>query len=221
MRGSSWSAIAKSGFGKRVRKPSFEHRGSRRTRPPRPAARRGRACRARGSSRCASSAAAPTSEVMWTSWPQACITGTTSPASFFAVDLARVGQPGLLLDRQRVHVGAHEERGPLAVLHHRDDAEAADVVASPRSRAPAAGRRLSPTSSPRASRAPGCGAGPCRTRRGPDRASRSERARGNRTPLARGAGPPARGPRRCSAWREGSYTGGRWRRARGSARGRA
>ena len=41
----------------------------------------------------ASSAAAPTSEVMWTSWPQACMTGTTLPASSFAVAWLAYGSP--------------------------------------------------------------------------------------------------------------------------------
>ncbi len=39
---------------------------------------------------------------------------------------ARVGQPGLLLQRQSVHVGAQEHRGSLAVLQHRDHAGLAD-----------------------------------------------------------------------------------------------
>ena len=42
---------------------------------------------------CASSVAAPTHEVMCTSWPQACITGTVSPASFFVVTLLAKGRP--------------------------------------------------------------------------------------------------------------------------------
>ncbi len=36
--------------------------------------------------------------------------------------LARVGQPGFFLDRQRIHVGADEHDRSVAIFHQADDA---------------------------------------------------------------------------------------------------
>ena len=52
---------------------------------------------------------------------------------FDAVDadlphLRGVGHARTLFERQAVHVGAHQHRGPVAVLQHRDDASAADAL---------------------------------------------------------------------------------------------
>ncbi len=74
----------KSGFGKRERNPSLSMPAD-----PGPPSSDGWPTRTSVPRQrpfaFASSAAAPTSEVMWTSWPQACITGTTLPASSFVV----------------------------------------------------------------------------------------------------------------------------------------
>ena len=75
----------------------------------------------------ASHRAVPMKLVMWMSWPQACITPTSRPALSRVFCLAGVGQPGLLDDRQRVHVGANQHDRALAVLQDADDAELADV----------------------------------------------------------------------------------------------
>ncbi len=40
----------------------------------------------------------------------------------FRHHLARIGQAGFLLDRQCIHVGAHEHDRAVAILHHADDA---------------------------------------------------------------------------------------------------
>jgi hypothetical protein len=48
------------------------------------------------------------------------------PGVVLHTDLARVGESRLLLDGKSVHVGADEDGGALAVLHHGDDSEAAD-----------------------------------------------------------------------------------------------
>ena len=42
----------------------------------------------------------------------------------FRHHLARIGQAGFLLHRQRVHVGAHEHDRSVAIFHHADDAVA-------------------------------------------------------------------------------------------------
>ena len=77
-----------------------------------------------GASSC-STAATPSSVVVWTSWPQACI----RPGFVLAN-----GEAGLLLDRQRVHVGADRQHGArTAALDQADDAGPADagLVAMP------------------------------------------------------------------------------------------
>ena len=60
--------------------------------------------------------AAPSSIVVWPSWPQACITPGI---------LAGVGLAGRLLDRQRVHVGPQADR--LAGAAAADDADHAGL----------------------------------------------------------------------------------------------
>ena len=100
---------------------------ARRRRSPRPAGRPPAASRSRHRATAASCAVAPASQVTCMSWPQACITGTCAPSGSVAVCGARVGQPGLLGDRQRVHVGAQHHGRPVAVAQHPDDAGAADA----------------------------------------------------------------------------------------------
>ena len=75
---------------------------------------------------------------MWTSCPQACITPTVAPRASSRANFRRVRQPGLLGDRQRVHVGPQHEHLAGAVLQHADDAVAADVRSSPSRRRRAA-----------------------------------------------------------------------------------
>src|SRR3546814_15006698 len=41
---------------------------------------------------------------------------------------SRPGEPGLFLHRQRVHVGAHEDRRTVAIFEQADDAGAADLL---------------------------------------------------------------------------------------------
>ena len=53
--------------------------------------------------------------------------GNLLTAVIFSRNFARVGQPGFLLHRQRIHVGAHERCRPLAILHHADNAEAGEA----------------------------------------------------------------------------------------------
>ena len=55
--------------------------------------------------------ATPTRLVMCMSWPQACITGISSP-SRFTCDGGGVRRAALLDHRQRVHVGAHQQGRP-------------------------------------------------------------------------------------------------------------
>ena len=80
----SWMARAKSGLGKRFRKPSPTI-----ARAPLTISSAG--CPTKTSVPCHRSfaresiVAAPIHEAMWISWPQACITGTVSPASFFTL----------------------------------------------------------------------------------------------------------------------------------------
>ena len=50
-----------------------------------------------------------------------------TPGLVACLHLAGVGQPGLLDDRQRVHVGADQHDRPVAVLQDADDAELADA----------------------------------------------------------------------------------------------
>ena len=45
----------------------------------------------------------------------------------FCCDFARIGQAGVLFDRQRIHVGAHQDRWPDAVFHDCDDAVAFQI----------------------------------------------------------------------------------------------
>ena len=94
------------------------------------------------SRRVAIARAVPTRLVMWTSWPQACITDTSLPSQSSCFAGRRVVEPGLLVHRQPVHVGAHHHRGPVAVLQQRDDAGAADplVTSKPASRSSRARR---------------------------------------------------------------------------------
>ena len=60
------------------------------------------------------------------SWPQACITGTSSPPASCVRHGRRVVEAGLLEHRQRVHVGPQQHGRPGPVLQHGDHAGAAD-----------------------------------------------------------------------------------------------
>ena len=59
------------------------------------------------------------------SWPQACITPTSWPWVSRGGLLAGVGEAGLLDDRQRIHVGAHQDHRPRPVLDDTHDPELA------------------------------------------------------------------------------------------------
>ena len=84
--------MAYSGRGKRSSRPSFSMFEA-----PRPLSSAGSPMRTSVPRQLffarASRAAAPTSEVMWTSCPQACITGTSTPASSFATTRLAYGSP--------------------------------------------------------------------------------------------------------------------------------
>ena len=70
--------------------------------------------------------AVPTSEVAWTSWPQACITGCSIPVMSTWVTVGCIGESGVLFDRQPVDVGADQDQRAVAVSKHPDNAGAAD-----------------------------------------------------------------------------------------------
>ena len=72
--------------------------------------------------------AVATQVVIWVSWPQACMTAALDPVEAGAADVAGEGQAGLLLDRQRVHVGAQQQDRAGPVRHHRDHAGLADAA---------------------------------------------------------------------------------------------
>jgi hypothetical protein len=46
------------------------------------------------------------------------MTGTELPSGPVETTLLRIGQPGRLLDRKRIHVGPKEHRGAFAVAQH-------------------------------------------------------------------------------------------------------
>ena len=61
----------------------------------------------------ANKALAPISHATCMSWPQACATGTVLPDGVGRRHRAGIVEPGRLLDRQRIHVGAqHDRRAP-------------------------------------------------------------------------------------------------------------
>ena len=63
------------------------------------------------------------------------------PLAGGAVDRAGEGQAGLLLHRQRVHVGAQQQHRAGPVLHDRDDAGAADPFGDREAQPPRLGRQ--------------------------------------------------------------------------------
>jgi hypothetical protein len=66
----------------------------------------------------------PMSQVVCASWPQACMTGTSSgrPSCDFRVTphLARIGQARNLFDRVAVHVSPEHDNGARTILQNAD-----------------------------------------------------------------------------------------------------